>query len=205
VEEQQDKLWIMCPIRLILASGSPRRKTLLCAAGLRFDVIESGINEMRLAGESGRDYALRVACEKALSVSARVPNALVLAADTIVICDDQILVKPNGPDEACRMLAMLSGKTHTVVTAYALASVSAILEAAPIISQVTFRPLGSAEIEEYVATGEPMDKAGAYGIQGKGADFIATVAGSRDNVMGLPMQEVLDALARMGIAPEAQG
>jgi septum formation protein len=195
----------MCPIRLILASGSPRRKALLCAAGLRFDVIESGISEMRIAGESGRDYALRVACEKALSVSARVPDALVLAADTVVICDDQILVKPNDPDEACRMLAMLSGKTHTVVTAYALASVNAILERAPIISKVTFRPLGSAEIEQYVATGEPLDKAGAYGIQGKGADFIAMVAGSRDNVMGLPMQEVLAALARMGIAPEAQG
>jgi septum formation protein len=205
VEEQQDKLWIMCPIRLILASGSPRRKALLCAAGLRFDVIESGISEMRVAGESGRDYAFRVACEKALSVSARVPDALVLAADTVVICDNQILVKPIDPDEACRMLAMLSGKTHMVITAYALASVNAILEAAPIMSQVTFRPLDSVEIEEYVATGEPLDKAGAYGIQGKGADFIATVAGSRDNVMGLPMQEVLAALARMGIAPGAQG
>ncbi len=158
---------------------------------------------MRVAGEFGPDYALRVACEKALSVSARIPNALVLAADTIVICDGQILVKPGDQDEACRMLAMLSGKTHTVVTAYALASVSAILEAAPVVSRVTFRPLGNAEIEEYVATGEPMDKAGAYGIQGKGADFIAMVIGSRDNVMGLPMQEVLAALARMGIVPEA--
>jgi septum formation protein len=204
VEQQEDKLCAMCPTRLILASGSPRRKTLLCAAGLRFDVIESGISEMRVAGESARDYALRIAREKALSVSARVPDALVLAADTVVVCDDKILVKPNDQDEACRMLAMLSGKTHTVVTAYALASVSIVLEAAPVISQVTFRPLGNAEIEEYVATGEPLDKAGAYGIQGRGADFIAMVVGSRDNVMGLPMQEVLAALARMGIAPEAQ-
>jgi septum formation protein len=205
VEEQQDKLWVMCPTRLILASGSPRRKALLGAAGLRFEVIESGISEFRVAGESGRDYALRVACEKALSVAARVPDALVLAADTIVLCDNKILGKPADPEEACRMLAMLSGKTHTVVTAYTLAAAAVILEAAPVLSQVTFRPLGGAEIEEYVATGEPMDKAGAYGIQGKGADFIAMVAGARDNVMGLPMREVLAALARRGIAPEAQG
>ena len=194
----------MCPTRLILASGSPRRKALMCAAGLRFDIIESGLSETHIAGESGRDYALRIACEKALSVSMRVPDALVLAADTVVICDDRILVKPDDRDEARRMLAMLSGKTHTVVTAYALAEISAILEAEPVISQVTFRPLGNPEIEEYVATGEPLDKAGAYGIQGKGADFIATVVGSRDNVMGLPMREVLAALARMGIVLEVQ-
>ena len=193
----------MCPTRLILASGSPRRKTLLCMAGLRFDVIESGISEMRAAGESGRDYALRIACEKALSVSARVPGTLVLAADTVVVCDGKILVKPSDQNEARRMLAMLSGRTHTVVTAYALALASAIVEAEPILSQVTFRPLSNAEIEEYVATGEPMDKAGAYGIQGRGSDFIAMVVGSRDNVMGLPMREVLAALARLGILPEA--
>jgi septum formation protein len=101
------------------------------------------------------------------------------------------------------MLATLSGKTHAVVTAYALASVNAILEAEPISSQVTFRPLSNAEIEEYVATGEPLDKAGAYGIQGKGADFIAMVAGSRDNVMGLPVCEVLAALSRRGVSPKA--
>ena len=193
----------MCPTRLILASGSPRRKALLCAAGLRFDIIESGIDETRADSESGRDYALRIACEKALSVSARVPDALVLAADTVVVCDDKILVKPNDQDEARRMLATLSGKSHTVVTAYALSSANAIIEAEPIISQVTFRPLSDTEIDEYVATGEPLDKAGAYGIQGKGADFIAMVVGSRDNVMGLPLHEVLAAVARLGVLPKA--
>jgi septum formation protein len=195
----------MClsPTRLILASGSPRRKALLGAAGLHFEVIDSGISETLVAGESGRDYALRVACEKALSVSVRVPGAVVLAADTIVICDDKILVKPNSEAEARRMLAALSGRTHTVITAYALSSVNTIREAEPVISQVTFRQLGNAEIEEYVATGEPMDKAGAYGIQGKGSDFIAKVVGSRDNVMGLPVREVLAALARLGISPDA--
>jgi nucleoside triphosphate pyrophosphatase len=193
----------MCPTRLILASGSPRRKALLSAAGLRFDVIESGIDELLADGECGRDYALRIGCEKALSVSARVPEALVLAADTVVICDNKILVKPNDEDEARRMLMTLSGQSHTVVTAYALASFGAIIEAEPIISQVTFRPLSEVEIDEYVASGEPLDKAGAYGIQGKGADFIAMVIGSRDNVMGLPVREVLAALARLGVSPAA--
>jgi len=194
----------MHPTRLILASGSPRRKALLHAAGLRIDILESGISEMRAAGESGREYALRIAREKALSVSARVPDALVLAADTVVVCDDRILVKPDDQDDARRMLAALSGKTHTVVTAYALASVSTILEAEPITSEVTFRPLRNAEIEEYVATGEPLDKAGAYGIQGKGSDFIAAIVGSRDSVMGLPLREVVAALARFGVSPQTQ-
>jgi septum formation protein len=189
--------------KLILASGSPRRRALLSAAGIRFDVIESGVSEARAAGESGLDYALRVACEKALSVSARVPNAIVLAADTVVICDDKILVKPGDHDEARQMLAALSDKTHTVVTAYALATASAILEAQHVISQVTFRSLTNTEIGQYVATGEPLDKAGAYGIQGRGADFIAMVAGARDNVMGLPLREVLAALARLGVSPQA--
>jgi septum formation protein len=175
----------------------------LQAAGLNFEVIVSGISEIRGAGESGRDYALRLAREKALSVSARVPHAIVLAADTVVICEDKILVKPNDQDEARRMLATLSARTHTVVTAYALASLNGIIIAEPITSQVSFRPLSHSEIAEYVATGEPLDKAGAYGIQGKGADFITTVVGSRDNVMGLPLNEVLAALARLGISPEA--
>lgn len=193
----------MCPARLILASGSPRRKTLLSAAGLSFEVIASGFNEIRAGGESGRDYALRMACEKALSVSASVPEALVLAADTVVICDERLLLKPKGGNEARQMLAMLSGKTHTVVTAYALASASVIFEAEPVVSHVTFRPLSHPEIDEYVATGEPLDKAGSYGIQGKGAEFIIRVEGSRDNVMGLPVEKVLAVLARRGIVPEA--
>jgi septum formation protein len=189
-----------CPTRLILASGSPRRKALLCATGLHFDIIESGIDETIAAGESGRDYALRVACEKALSVSARCPDALVLAADTTVVCENEILVKPNNEADAQRMLTMLSGRTHTVITAYALASDNTILVAESITSQVTFHLLSEAQISQYVATGEPMDKAGAYGIQGQGAEFIATVIGSRDNVMGLPVHEILAALARIGFS-----
>jgi septum formation protein len=192
----------MCPTRLILASGSPRRKALLGAAGLRFDIMESGIDEALAVSESGENYALRTACEKALAVSTRVPDALVLAADTIVIRDNEILVKPSNEDEARRMLASLSDRTHTVITAYALASVGEIVAAEPVTSQVTFHPLSDEQIRQYVATGESLDKAGAYGIQGKGAEFIAKVMGSRDNVMGLPVREVLATLARFRVVPE---
>jgi septum formation protein len=184
--------------RLILASGSPRRKALLRAASLRFDIVESGVDEARREGESARDYALRTAREKVLSVSMRIPGALVLAADTVVECNGVIFVKPCDSNDARRMLAALSGRIHTVITAYALASDGAIIELEPVTSLVTFRPLDDAEIYDYVATGEPMDKAGAYGIQGKGADFIAEVKGSRDNVMGLPVHQVLAALTRCG-------
>jgi septum formation protein len=185
---------------LILASGSPRRHALLRGAGICFDIVESGADETRAAAEPVLDYALRMAREKALLVSARMPDALVLAADTVVECDGAILLKPNDDEDARRMLATLSGKTHTVVTAYALASGGTIIEAEPVTSQVTFRPLGGREIDDYIATGEPQDKAGAYGIQGVGATFIARVEGSRDTVMGLPVREVMAALARRGVA-----
>jgi septum formation protein len=194
----------MCATRLILASASPRRKALLYASGLQcFDVIESGISEARRAGEGGHDYALRVACDKALTVSTKVPRALVLAADTIVICENEILLKPKSEDDACRMLMTLSGRTHSVVTAYALASGGAILEAQPIVSHVAFHCLSEQQVREYIASGEPMDKAGAYGIQGKGGAFIAQVVGSRENVMGLPVHEVMAALARFGFSPNS--
>jgi septum formation protein len=186
--------------RLILASGSPRRKTLLEAAGLHFDIVESGIDEIRREGESAIDFARRMACEKALNVSARCPTALVLAADTIVECEGHILGKPVDPAEARAMLQALSGNTQSVVTAFAIASARTIAESLAIISRVTFRRLSSDEIAAYVASGAPLDKAGAYGIQDAGAGFIAHLEGSRDNVMGLPVREVLAALRRHGLA-----
>jgi septum formation protein len=192
----------MSDTRLILASGSPRRKALMATAGFRFEIIESGIDEELGFGESGRDYAVRIACQKALAVSARVPDVLVLAADTIVVCGGEVLVKPSDENEACRMLARLSGRTHNVITAYALAAANAILATEPVTSEVTFHPLSQDQIRRYVATGEPLDKAGAYGIQGKGAEFIAKVVGSRDNVMGLPMREVMARLAHFGVLPK---
>lgn len=186
--------------KLILASGSPRRRALLRAAGIVFEIAESGIDETRNAGENGRDYAMRMAREKALCVSPRFPAATVLAADTIVECGGEILLKPADAEDARRILRKLSGNTHTVITAFAIARADAILEHAPVTSRVTFRPLDAHEIDAYIATGEPFDKSGAYGIQGGGAGFIADVEGARDNVMGLPVREVLDALRRHRIA-----
>ncbi len=157
--------------------------------------------ERHLAGEPARDYAVRMAREKAGAVSSRFPEAIVIGADTIVLCETQILEKPAHPGDARRMLEMLSGRTHTVVTAFALARSGSILESSPVESRVTFRKLAEAEIDDYIATEEPFDKAGAYGIQGVGGGFISHVEGSRDNVMGLPTERVVVALARWGVKP----
>jgi septum formation protein len=186
-------------IKVILASASPRRRQLLAGAGIQFEVIESLMPEEHVAGEPPRDYALRMARDKAVAVSSRYPDAIVVGADTIVVCENQILEKPADANDARRMLATLSGRTHTVVTAYALARGADILESSPIESLVTFRRLADAEIDDYIATDEPYDKAGAYGIQGVGGGFISRVDGSRDNVMGLPTESVVAALARFGV------
>jgi septum formation protein len=185
--------------KVILASASPRRRQLLGAANVEFDVIESMVPEQHIAGEPARDYALRMARDKARAVSSRYPDAIVIGADTIVVCEGQILEKPADANDARRMLAMLSARTHTVVTAFALARGGNILESSPVESRVTFRRLADAEIDIYIATDEPYDKAGAYGIQGVGGGFIAYVEGSRDNVMGLPTERVVAALARFGV------
>ena len=186
-------------IKVILASGSPRRRQLLGAAGIEFEVIESMVPEEHVAGEPAPDYALRMSRDKAIAVSVRFPEAIVIGADTIVVCDTQILEKPADANDARRMLAMLSSRTHTVVTAFALARGGKIVESSPVESNVTFRKLTDAEIGEYIATDEPFDKAGAYGIQGVGGGFISRVEGSRDNVMGLPTERVVAALARFGV------
>jgi septum formation protein len=184
--------------KVILASGSPRRRQLLGAAGLAFDAIESGIPEAHADGEPARDYALRMAREKARAVSLRARSAIVVGADTVVVCDGVILEKPASPDDARRMLRMLSGRSHVVVTAFALAREGTTLESEAVESRVTFRVLGASEIEEYIVTEEPFDKAGAYGIQGLGAGFISHLEGSRANVMGLPTEQVVAALMRHG-------
>jgi septum formation protein len=171
----------------------------LAAAGISFEVVESLVPERHEPGEPARDYALRMAREKAGAVSSRFPEAIVIGADTIVLCETQILEKPAHPDDARRMLGMLSGRVHTVVTAFALVRGGCILESSPVESQVTFRKLAEAEINDYIATEEPFDKAGAYGIQGVGGGFISHVEGSRDNVMGLPTERVVAALARWGV------
>ena len=134
-------------IKVILASASPRRRQLLDAAGIAFEVIESRVPEQHTPGESPRDYALRMARDKARAVSSRFPDAIVIGADTIVVCDTHILEKPADAADARRMLSMLSSRTHTVVTAFAIARAARILESSPVESQVTFRKLSDAEIE----------------------------------------------------------
>jgi len=171
---------------------------LLREAGIEFAVIESGADETALPGESARDFALRMAREKALAVSLKAADDLVLAADTVVEIDGDILNKPESAEHARAMLRRLSGRTHTVITAFAIARDNALIESTPIQSRVTFRDLADDVINAYIASGEPFDKAGAYGIQGKGADFIVRVEGSWSNVMGLPVDETLAALRRQG-------
>lgn len=188
----------MIRTRLVLASASPRRQALLAVAGVGFAIVESGIDETRDDYEDAVTYAERMARAKALSVSQRLPEALVLGADTVVELRGMILLKPDDAADARRMLRALSGDTHTVVTAFALARGGRLVESAPVTARVTFRRLSDHEIEAYLATGEPFDKAGSYGIQGAGADFIAALEGGRDTVMGLPVGAVLAALRRHG-------
>jgi septum formation protein len=189
---------------LILASGSPRRSMLLRREGIRFAVIESRLHERRRPHEDASSFALRMATDKALAVSRRVPATLVLGADTVVECAGEILGKPKSGSDARRMLRTLSGRIHTVITAFVFARNGQIVEARAVPSRVTFRSLTEQEIEDYIASGEPFDKAGAYGIQHGGANFIAAVEGSRENVMGLPVEEVIRALARLGITPRPE-
>jgi septum formation protein len=188
----------MAAARLILASTSPRRRALLTAAGVAFELAESGVKEETVAGERPEQFALRMAAEKALAVSRQTADALVLGADTIVECGGEILGKPRDHADAHRMLRTLSGRFHTVTTAFALARDGRVLESRAVVSRVRFRELDDREIDSYIRTGEPMDKAGAYGIQAEGAGLVVEVEGARDNVMGLPVGEVVAALRRQG-------
>ena len=196
-------------LRLILASASPRRRELLRAAGFDFEVRPSGIEEKRRAGESGEEFALRAAREKALEVAASAPpETLVLGADTVVIVDGEVLGKPAGPDDAARMLRLLSGVTHRVVTGVCLVRAPDRIETLrPSVTLVTFRRLGEQEISEYVSSGEPLDKAGAYGIQGLASKFVTRIEGCYFNVVGLPVAlvyELLKGSCRQSVVGSAQ-
>ena len=168
--------------RLILASGSPRRAELLTAAGIAFIVQAADIDETPRPGEAAPDYALRLAREKAAGVC----GPLVLAADTIVVLDGEIMGKPVDAADAIRMLQALSGREHDVITAVSLRRDDVELFQAE-TTRVSFVPLSEAEVREYVASGEPMDKAGAYGIQGLASRYVDRIDGSYSNVVGLPM------------------
>ncbi len=187
----------------VLASASPRRQELLAAAGYRFTVETADVDETPLAGEAAPAYVARLAEAKARAVLARVPGALVLGADTTVVVDGDILAKPAGADDAARMLGRLQGRAHDVLTGVALVSATwSRVEVAA--TTVWFAPMTSAaEIDAYVASGEPMDKAGAYGIQGRAARYVTRIEGSYSNVVGLPVALVHELLAEYpGGAPE---
>jgi septum formation protein len=174
---------------LVLASASPRRRELLAAAGFAFDVDAADVDETRHHGESAPDYAGRVAREKAQAVAARHPNAAVLGADTVVVVDDDVLGKPADDADARRMLRALSGRAHEVLTAVALIAAGEIL-AEIARTTVWMRPLSDREIDAYVSSGEPMDKAGAYAIQGLASRFVTRIDGEYANVVGLPISLV---------------
>lgn len=193
---------------LLLASGSPRRRQLLSAAGIPLlGVRAPAIAEERAPGESPVAYARRLAREKAAAVAHNGPEAWVLAADTVVHIGDAVFEKPVDAADATRILNALSGGWHRVTTAWCLRWGGASPPRPPLVrhttTRVRFRALCPAEIARYVASGEGMDKAGSYGIQELGVMMIEAVRGNFTNVVGLPMAPVLAALAEVGVVPEA--
>ena len=189
---------------LVLASASPRRRELLAQAGFSFRVIASDILEERLLGEAPATFAMRLAREKAQSVFDRHHDTLhspgdpllVLGADTVVVTAEEILGKPANPADAARMLRLLSGRTHQVITGICLISRRGA-EASAENTAVAMRTLSDEEIAAYVTTGEPMDKAGAYAIQGYAARWIPRIEGDYFNVVGLPLARVASMIEEM--------
>ncbi|MFI5121029.1 MAG: Maf family protein [Thermoanaerobaculia bacterium] len=172
---------------LILASSSPRRRELLASLGLTFAVRGADVDESLLPGEDPSDAAERLARAKARAAAVGAPEALVIAADTLVVLESVALGKPKDRGDVRRMLAMLSGRAHDVVTGVSCALGGRIVSGRE-TTRVVFAPMSPAEIEAYAATGEPDDKAGAYGLQGIGGFFVERVEGSSSNVVGLPVR-----------------
>jgi septum formation protein len=186
-------------ISLILASASPRRQELLRSAGVPLKVMPSKADERFAPGEKPEKHALRLAREKAREVAEQFPDRWVLAADTVVVIGDRVLGKPKDPKEAGKMLRLLSGQKHRVITGYCLLHSSGRKrKEGHITTRVFFKPLTSEEIQWYISTREPFDKAGGYAIQGRGAFMVKRIVGSYTNVVGLPLCEVLEALQEVG-------
>ncbi|MBV1840190.1 Maf family protein [Photobacterium ganghwense] len=175
--------------QLYLASGSPRRQELLTQLGYRFERVIVDVEEQHQSGESPAEYVCRLSLDKAMAGVAEAAQPLpVLGADTIVVVDDTILEKPRDGDDAKRMLALLSGRKHQVMTAVTLATAMR-QQTRLVVTDVWFKPLSEQEIEAYWASGEPQDKAGSYGIQGIGGKFVERIDGSYYAVVGLPLME----------------
>jgi septum formation protein len=187
--------------RIILASSSPRRKALLEKAGLKFEVEPADYFENLNSGLEPNEMVKKLSLEKARNVANNNPGAIVIAADTIGVLGDEIIGKPRDEDDARKMLSKLSGKSHLVITGFTIingATGKSITRS--IETKVYFRSLTNREIENYVKTGEPLDKAGAYGIQGLGAALVDHIDGDYDNVVGLPLTALIECLKEFDIS-----
>jgi septum formation protein len=188
----------MSALRVVLSSRSPRRHQLLDLIGIAHDVVPADINESVRGRESPSRHAERLAREKAEAVAGSDPNLVAIGADTIVLIDGKILGKPTSAVDAGSMLSLLSGRTHKVVTAVAVARGNKVRSAVEQVS-VKFRKLSDDEIDAYIATGEPLDKAGAYGIQGYGATIVERIDGDYFAVMGLPLVRLVKLLGEVDV------
>jgi septum formation protein len=183
---------------VVLASASPRRRQLLDLIGIEHEVRPANIDESMRPREAPRRHAERLAREKATAIAKRDPDLITIAADTIVVINRKVLGKPRDTDDAARMLALLSGREHVVTTAVAVSRGKKLRSAVEEV-RVKFRRLRDDEIEAYIATGEPMDKAGAYGIQGYGATIVERIEGDYFAVMGLPIVRLIGLLRDVGV------
>ncbi len=182
---------------LILASASPRRSSLLQGLGLEFEIKEAKVEEKPLAGEPPVEFVLRLACDKSGEVSRGNRTSWVLGADTVVVLGNTILGKPEDEAEALEILQELAGRKHIVHTGFCLMNEDDNISVSRVVStEVCFSPFSKDIAEAYVATGEPLDKAGAYGIQGQGSFLVESINGSYTNVVGLPLVEVVKELLR---------
>jgi len=189
-------------MRVILASASPRRRELLASIGIDFEVIPSHIPEVRAPGEAPEEYVARLSREKATEVARRHPSQWIIAADTTVLLGDELLEKPVDAEDAKRMLATIAGRTHIVYTGVTVQNHERDYRDTRVAeSEVRMLPLGARDIEWYVATGEPLDKAGAYAVQGIGAMFIDSIHGSYTNVVGLPLALLFQMLRKADLDP----
>jgi len=184
--------------KVVLASSSPRRRELLNLIGIAHEVRPANLDESMRPRETPRRHAERLARDKASAVAMRDPDLITIAADTIVVINRKVLGKPVDKEDAARMLAMLSGREHTVITAVAVSRGKKLRSAIEEV-KVKFRRLREEEIEAYIATGEPMDKAGAYGIQGYGATIVERVEGDYFAVMGLPLVRLVGLMREVGV------
>ncbi|OEU74770.1 MAG: septum formation protein Maf [Desulfuromonadales bacterium C00003068] len=186
--------------QIVLASASPRRRELLASVGIQFQVIPSNIDEIQQPDEKPEDFVLRLSREKAAEVAQRstVSGRWFIGSDTIVQCDDHILGKPDSREDSASMLRMLSGRSHQVISGYAILdrNTNQWLSRS-ITTDVTFRALTDHEIDGYIASGEPADKAGSYAIQGLGAFMVTTINGSYSSVVGLPLAQIIDDLQQL--------